>query len=337
LTEIYAAPALCGGCDTELGPGLLSCPSCGRLVHGGELQSLAAQAEDAQAEGRLTDALTAWSTARTLLPENSRQHQAITARIVALSRRVEAGEGKQAAARKGSSGIGQKAGLGATLLLILSKAKFLLLGFSKIGTVISMLGFVAFAWKLWGWKLGVGIVGCLYVHEMGHVWELRKYGIRAGAPFFIPGLGAFVALREHPPTPRVDARVGLAGPLWGMGANLACYAVYLATGSRVWLGIASIDAMIHLFNMIPVWQLDGSRGFNALSRRQRWMVAAVLAPMALVAHVQLAVLLPLVAVWRAFTPAADEEDWRTFATYLLLAAGFLALAPGGPLGLAQGR
>ena len=341
MTETYAAPAaLCGRCETELGPGLLSCPSCGWLVHGGEVQSLAARAEAAEAEGRLTDALTAWSSARALLPEASRQHQAITARVVALSRRVEAGEGKKAAAKspsKGSGGVGQKAGIGATVLLILGKAKFLLLGLSKLSVVLSMLGYMAFLWKLYGWQLGMGLLACLYVHEMGHVWELRKYGIRAGAPFFIPGLGALVRLREHPPTPRVDARVGLAGPIWGMGANLAFYAVYLATGAHVWLAIASIDAVIHLFNLVPVWQLDGSRGFNGLSRRQRWMVVAALLPMALLVHVFWAVPLVAVAAWRAFTPAAEEADWRTFATYLLLAAGFMALAPGGPLGLPLGR
>jgi len=48
----------CTECQTEIAPGLLSCPSCARLVHAAELTALARQAEDAQRNGNWTDALT---------------------------------------------------------------------------------------------------------------------------------------------------------------------------------------------------------------------------------------------------------------------------------------
>ena len=45
---------------------------------------------------------------------------------------------------------------------------------------------------IWGLPFGVGFVLLLLVHEMGHVLQLRREGIKATAPMFVPFLGAFV-------------------------------------------------------------------------------------------------------------------------------------------------
>src|SRR5256885_5819705 len=105
-----------------------------------------------------------------------------------------------------------------------------------------------------------GLVLSIYIHEMGHVQALQRYGIKATAPMFIPGFGAVIRLKQYPADAREDARVGLAGPLWGLGAALAAYAVYRATGVGVWGAIAHMGALVNLFNLVPVWQLDGARG-----------------------------------------------------------------------------
>jgi len=112
---------------------------------------------------------------------------------------------------------------------------------------------------------------------MGHVAMLRRYGIRASAPMFIPGLGALVRLEQYPHTPAEDARVGLAGPMWGLGAAAIAWGVYTLTGWPAWGAIARVGAWINLFNLIPVWQLDGSRAFVALCRSERWVAVGALA------------------------------------------------------------
>ena len=68
---------------------------------------------------------------------------------------------------------------------------------------------------IWGWKFAVGFVLLLLVHEMGHVIQLRREGIKASAPMFIPFLGAVVAMKEMPKDAAAEARVGLAGPVLG--------------------------------------------------------------------------------------------------------------------------
>src|SRR5690348_8589138 len=67
----------------------------------------------------------------------------------------------------------------------------------------------------WGWQFGVGFVLLLLVHEMGHVIQLRREGIPASAPMFIPFMGAVVAMKGLPKNAYVEAKVGLAGPVLG--------------------------------------------------------------------------------------------------------------------------
>src|SRR5204862_5456159 len=107
------------------------------------------------------------------------------------------------------------------LLIVLTKGKFLLLGLTKLPTLLSMLAWIGVYWSLWGWRFALGMGVSIYIHEMGHVWMLRRFGIRATAPMFIPGFGALVRLQQHPTTVVADARIGLAGPVWALGAAAA--------------------------------------------------------------------------------------------------------------------
>lgn len=193
------------------------------------------------------------------------------------------------------------------ILLALTKAKLVLLGLTKLNTLLSMLASIGLYWLLYGWKFGLGFVLSIYVHEMGHVIALARYGIPASAPMFIPGLGAFVRLKAYPASPGEDARVGLAGPLWGLGAALACMGIWQATGSGLFAALARVGAWINVFNLIPIWQLDGGRGFRALTRHHRMLIAALAAVLWLWTSETMLVIVAAAAVWRCFTKDAPEQ------------------------------
>jgi Zn-dependent protease len=96
--------------------------------------------------------------------------------------------------------------------------------------------------------------------------------------------------------------------------------------SPFWLAIAHTIGWITLFNLTPVWQLDGSRGFHALSRLQRWAMVAVIAVAWAVSREGLLVLLALAAGWKAFEKQPERpSDWRIFAHYTVLLAIAAAL------------
>jgi Zn-dependent protease len=206
----------------------------------------------------------------------------------------------------------------ALLLFSLGKLKFLLLGLTKLSTFVSMFAFFGVYWNLYGWPLALGLVISIYIHEMGHVAMLRRLGIHAGAPLFIPGIGALVLLKQHISDPSVDAKIGLAGPVWGLGAGLAAYAVFLATGTMTWAAIAQLTGFINLFNLIPIWQLDGSRGFHALAVWQRWIVVAAIGATYLVTSQKILLVIGAVALYRAFQRAVIKPDYRAMITFVVL-------------------
>ena len=92
--------------------------------------------------------------------------------------------------------------------LVLLKLKI----FATSGTML--VSMAAYAW-LWGWKFAVGFVLLILVHELGHVAELRRQGIPASAPLFIPFMGAVVGMKQMPHDAWREARVALAGPIVG--------------------------------------------------------------------------------------------------------------------------
>jgi Zn-dependent protease len=190
-----------------------------------------------------------------------------------------------------------------------------------------MLASIGLYWAAFGLPFAVGLVLSIYVHEMGHVMALQHYGIRASAPMFVPGLGAYIRLEQHPATVVEDARTGLAGPAAGLFAAVGCYAVYLAAASPMLAAIAKLGAWINLFNLFPVWQLDGGRAFASLSRPQRAVVAVAMLGCFLVTDEGLLLLLLMGAAFRLFERGASEPgDWPGVALFIALLVALSGLA-----------
>jgi Zn-dependent protease len=316
-------------CGTEVSPALLACPACQRLVHADYLKALAAAAERAAARGDRTEELATWRGVLERLPPGSNQAGQVRARITALSDQLSAAgqgagdpnDGGAAASPAPRSAWSARGALAAALTFLATKAKLLLLGFTKAGTLLSMLLSVGVYWTLFGWPFAVLLVLSIYIHEMGHVAALRRFGLPASAPMFIPGLGALIRLRQRPATAREDARIGLAGPLWGLGAALCAYLVWRATGAPLWAAVARFGAWVNLFNLIPFWQLDGGRAFHALSRPQRIAALAVLVALWAATREGLLVLLAIGAAAQLFRrDAPDAGDAVALGQYAGLSA-----------------
>jgi Zn-dependent protease len=159
---------------------------------------------------------------------------------------------------------------------------------------------------------------------------LRRHGIDAGAPMFIPGMGAFVLLKQHIQDPLIDAKIGLAGPIWGLGAAIAALAVYAVTGAKIWLAVAQLTGFLNLFNLIPVWQLDGARGMHVLGRTERWALVGFIVLALAMTEQRLLFIVGAVAVWRAMQQEVGPGNSRVLATFaaLVIALAFLARGVG---------
>jgi Zn-dependent protease len=144
------------------------------------------------------------------------------------------------------------------LIFLLPKVKLFSFAASALVSVVAYQ-------LLWGWWFAVGFVVLLFVHEMGHVLQLRREGIKATAPLFIPFLGAVVKAELWTGDAMREARVGLAGPVLGTIGAAACLPLYWATGNPMFLGLAYIGFLINLFNLLPVLPLDGGRAMAAMA------------------------------------------------------------------------
>jgi Zn-dependent protease len=144
------------------------------------------------------------------------------------------------------------------LLFLLPKAKLLVTAGSAFVSV------AAYS-LLWGWQFAIGFVVLIFVHEMGHVIQLRREGISASAPTFIPFLGAVIASRSLGGNALAEAKVGLAGPVLGTLGAAVCLAIGETTNSPFFLALAYVGFLINLFNLIPVVPLDGGRAMAAMA------------------------------------------------------------------------
>ena len=232
--------------------------------------------------------------------------------------------------------LGLLAGLGLVLLKFGAKLKALLFLLPKLKiftTSATMLVSVGAYALIWGWRFALGFVLLLLVHELGHVIQLRREGIRAGAPMFIPFLGALVAMKELPKNAAAEARVGLAGPVLGSLGALVPLALYALTGDELFKALAFVGFLLNLFNLLPVLPLDGGRAMAALSPWM-WFVGYGLLVGATIAFPNPVMLLVLLfgglETWRRWqarkTPEAREFHRARPATRAAVAAVYLGLA-----------
>jgi Zn-dependent protease len=128
-------------------------------------------------------------------------------------------------------------------------------------------------------------------------------------------------MKQHPATPMENARVGLAGPLWGLGAAVTTYAVFLMTDMAGFAAIARMGAWINLFNLLPVPPLDGGRGFQALTGKQRWIAATAIGAAWFLTSEGLLLLLLIGAVAYALKKTANlKPDTVSLYQYIGLVA-----------------
>lgn len=133
----------------------------------------------------------------------------------------------------------------------------------------------AAAYSFWfhSWTFGVGLAVLILVHELGHVLEARRQGLKVSWPMFIPFLGAYVTISRAGLTPFRSGLVSLAGPFVG---SLAAAAVWAASGvhhSHQLVVLANIGFLLNAFNLLPIGFLDGGHVAGAI--REAWRMPVI--------------------------------------------------------------
>src|SRR5947207_3332903 len=176
----------CDRCSQLLSAGMLACPQCHTLVHGEELERLSSSAKALESEDDFRSAREVWLKALPLLPYDSLQAEWIRGHIYKLDLVGDSG-----AAAKPRYEWAKKLGPLGPVIVVLAKSKVLLSLF-KLKFLLSLGAFLGFYWTMFGARFGIGFVILIFIHEMGHYIDIRRRGLSAEMPTFLPGFGAFV-------------------------------------------------------------------------------------------------------------------------------------------------
>jgi Zn-dependent protease len=220
--------------------------------------------------------------------------------------------------------------IGAGILFLAGKLKFLslLAGALKLKTLGSMLVSVGFYATQWGLPFAVGFVLLILVHELGHVFVLRREGIPAGAPVFIPFVGAFIAMRGQPRDAYVEAKVAIGGPVAGSLAAWAVLAAGIVMSQPMLVGLGVTGAYLNLFNLVPVSPLDGGRIAGAFTRAF-WIGGYAIGVAALVVTrspmLFLILLVGLFTLWQRWRNPVPGYDRIPRPKRIAVALGYAAL------------
>lgn len=167
---------------------------------------------------------------------------------------------------------------------------------------------------------------CVVLHEFGHVFAARAFGIRTPDVTLLP-IGGVAALERMPEKPSQEIIVALAGPAVNLVIAAALMLALPAAqfnadqiarmedpGSALLPRLAAANVALVVFNLIPAFPMDGGRVLRALLAipmgfRKATRVASVVGQMLALALGFLGLfgnpLLILVAVFIYFAAAAE--------------------------------
>lgn len=287
-----------------------------------QAEQLVSQATELEARGQLRQARDRWLMALRLLPPDSSQAAWIRNHVQEL----ENVTGKTGRWAKRLAPLGPLAVLlakGKTVLLLLLKLKFL----------FSFAAFIGIYWAAYGPKFGIGFAVLIFIHEMGHFIDVKRRGLPAEMPVFLPGFGAYVRWNAMGVSLATRAGVSLAGPLAGLLGSMFCVGLWRITNEPVWAALAHAGAWLNVLNLIPIWVLDGRTAILAMSRAERAILLPVCAGLWWATGDWVFIGVALGATWRLFTRDAPSEPNHLITAYfvaVLTSLGILIRFVAGP-------
>jgi Zn-dependent protease len=175
------------------------------------------------------------------------------------------------------------------------------------GTNLAMAAASAAAYSiLTTWQFGLLLVLQLFVHEYGHVHAMKRTGMRVKGMYFIPFLGALAVTEDAFTSRRQQAYVALNGPLWGSLLTLLPLGAWLITGEHFWATVASVWALLNLFNLLPITPLDGGRAISAFANSFSSNLGVAVGVLGLAGAVALGTMMGFSLIWLVAALGAME-------------------------------
>lgn len=112
---------------------------------------------------------------------------------------------------------------------------------------------------LYNWKFAVLLMLAIGWHESGHVWAMKKVGIKTKGFYFLPFIGGAAIAEDDFKTYADNAYVSIMGPVWGLLMAAVSAGLFYVTGMPIFAAAAGWMGTLNLFNLLPITPLDGGR------------------------------------------------------------------------------
>jgi Zn-dependent protease len=145
----------------------------------------------------------------------------------------------------------------------------------KVGKVGLAAGSMAAYAYMFTWQFAALIMVSLFIHESGHVWAMKRCGLKTKGIYFLPFIGGAAVADEAFRSRKEEAFIALMGPVWGLALSLGTAVAYLVTENPLFAAAAAWIAMVNLFNLLPVNPLDGGRVFKSITFSMRSIVGLI--------------------------------------------------------------
>jgi Zn-dependent protease len=163
--------------------------------------------------------------------------------------------------RSGNAGAGLLA-LGVKLLPKLGGIVVKLLKTVKPAAAIATIGVYS---VVFSWEFAMAAVVVVGIHECGHIWAMWRSGVEVKGLYLLPFFGGAAVSKGVASTRAASAYIAINGPIWGTVFAIVCLAGWAVTDSPMLAALAGWGALINLFNLLPVFPLDGGRIFSSLA------------------------------------------------------------------------
>ncbi len=131
----------------------------------------------------------------------------------------------------------------------------------------------------------LSLFACVLLHEFGHILMAKRFGVRTPDVILLP-IGGLARLERMPDEPKQELLIAAAGPAVTLGIALVLYGALRFTGSpldaaRLEPGqsdlaqqILGLNVVLLLFNLLPIFPMDGGRMLRALLAMRLGLIRA---------------------------------------------------------------
>lgn len=122
----------------------------------------------------------------------------------------------------------------------------------------------AYSW-FFSIEFALALIACLVVHEYGHIRAMKYFGMKTKGIYLIPFLGGLAVSEDKINTRWQNVVISIMGPTFGLFMSVAAMIAWWVTGNIFFAGIATFNALLNLFNMLPIVPLDGGHILKSIT------------------------------------------------------------------------